>query len=83
MKTLREVNRKRPKKFHIVSEKWVYDSIESGKLLKERDYEPAWYPSFGIILHEVVISTALFKFYMNRVWQYIRVEKYFKGWHLY
>ena len=38
--SLRTVNRKREKKFHIVTEKWVYDSIQAEKLLRERDFEP-------------------------------------------
>ena len=38
--SLRTVNRKRDKKFHIVTEKWVYDSIQAEKILRERDFEP-------------------------------------------
>ncbi len=38
--SLREVNRQREKKFHIVLDKWVCDCIEAEKILRERDYEP-------------------------------------------
>ena len=40
VRNIKTVNRKRDKKFHIVTEKWVYDSIEAEKILRERDFEP-------------------------------------------
>ena len=40
VRNIKTVNRKRDKKFHIVTEKWVYDSIETEKILRERDFEP-------------------------------------------
>ena len=38
--SLREENRRRGKKFHIVTEQWVYDCIKDGKQLGERGYDP-------------------------------------------
>ncbi|KAK2178306.1 hypothetical protein NP493_548g00024 [Ridgeia piscesae] len=38
--SLREENRRRERKFHIVSQLWVQDCLEQGTLLGERGYEP-------------------------------------------
>ncbi|XP_077997197.1 DNA ligase 4-like [Glandiceps talaboti] len=40
LKDLNEVNRGRRKKFHTVTEKWVYDCLESGKKCRELPYAP-------------------------------------------
>ena len=41
VKSLRDVNKTRSKKFHIVTEDWVSDCIRHEKILQERHYEPA------------------------------------------
>ena len=38
---LRQMNRKRDRKFHIVSHDWILDSLEKVQILKEEDYETA------------------------------------------
>ena len=40
VKSLREVNKKRSRKFHIVIDKWVNACMEAEKLVQERPYEP-------------------------------------------
>ena len=40
VQSLREVNKGRAKKFHIVTEQWVEDCIEGETLLCERAYDP-------------------------------------------
>ena len=40
MASLREENRRRERKFHIVTERWMYDCIEDGKQVGERSYDP-------------------------------------------
>lgn len=41
LEELKQKNRVRSRKFHIVTEEWVKDCIKAGKLLKERSYEPS------------------------------------------
>ena len=38
---MREMNRSRDKKFHILTSDWVEESLEEEKMLPERPYEAA------------------------------------------
>ncbi|CAH1773972.1 unnamed protein product [Owenia fusiformis] len=40
VKKFRDLNRKRDKKFHILTDTWVLDSIKSSRMMPERGYEP-------------------------------------------
>ena len=40
MQSLRDANKGRAKKFHVVTEQWVEDCIAAEKMLGERAYDP-------------------------------------------